>query len=190
LRGELHALLSGTGIPAIVVTHDPAEALALADTIVVMHEGSPVQSGSPTEVFNRPSTVESARILGVDSVVEGVVDSQEGVLTEVVAGKIHLTAVSEDPLPRGTRVAICIRAEDVTLAPPGSSPGSARNRLSGIVRQLTNEGGLIRVEIDCGFSLRAVLTRRSCEELDLGPGLSVEAHIKAPNVHLIARASS
>jgi len=187
LRSELHALLAGTGIPAIVVTHDPSEALALADRLVLMDQGRPVQIGRPADVFNHPNTVESATILGVDAVIDGMVLSQQGALTTVQAGAIELTAVSEELLPRDTPVAICIRAEDVTLTQPGFPRGSARNKLTGTVTHLSNEGGLIRVELDCGFLLKAILTRPSCEELDLQLGSMIEAHIKAPNVHLIPR---
>jgi molybdate transport system ATP-binding protein len=190
LRGELHALLSRAGIPAVVVTHDPAEALALADTLVLMHEGKILQSGAPYDIFHRPASIEAARILGVDSVVAGVVESCEDQLAGVRAAGAVLLAFSQDLLPSGTPVSVCIRAEDVVLTRPGAPSCSARNRLSGVVSDVVGEGGLVRVGIDCGFPLRAVLTRQSSEEMELRPGSLVEARIKAPNVHLIRRMGS
>lgn len=190
LRGELHALLERTGIPSIVVTHDPAEALALADEIVLMHEGRILQAGKPSDVFNRPASIEAARILGVDTVVDGTVESQDGALVTVNAAGIRLTAVCHESLPAGCGAAVCIRAEDVMLAPTHAAAGSARNRLAGTVLGAVEEAGLVRVELDCGFPLRATLTRQSCEELEIRPGASIEAVIKAPNVHLIPRNSS
>ena len=74
------------------------------------------------------------------------------------------------------------------LAVPETVGGSARNRLAGIVLNSVEEAGLVRVELDCGFLLRATLTRQSCEELAIRPGMHVEAIIKAPNVHIISRA--
>ena len=187
LRGELHALLERAGIPSIVVTHDPAEALALADEIVLMHDGRVLQTGKPSDVFNHPSSVEAAQILGVDTVVDGIVESQDGVLVTVNAGGVRLTAVCHEPLPAGCAAAVCIRAEDVVLAPPRTVVGSARNRLEGTVIGAVEEAGLVRIALDCGFFLRATLTRQSCEELDIRAGTPIEAMIKAPNVHLISR---
>jgi len=188
LRGELHSVLVRTGIPALVVTHDPSEALALADEIVLMHDGRILQIGTPSEVFNRPASIEAAQILGVDTVIDATVESQDGALVCVRAGGILLAAVSNEPLPFGCAAVVCIRAEDVMLASPATVGGSARNRLAGIVLSSVEEAGLVRVELDCGFLLRATLTRQSCEELSIRPGMHVEAIIKAPNVHMIPRA--
>jgi len=187
LRGELHALLKRASIPGIVVTHDPAEALALADKIVLMHDGEVLQAGKPFDVFNRPASIEAAGILGVDTVVDGFVESQAGVLVTVKAGGVRLTAVCQELLPAGCAVAVCIRAEDVMLAPPRTVVGSARNRLAGTVVGIVEEAGLARIALDCGFPLRATLTRQSCEELEIRAGTRMEAIIKAPNVHLIPR---
>lgn len=187
LRGELHSLLIRSGIPSIVVTHDAAEALALADTLVLMHGGKVLQSGLPHDIFNRPASLEAAGILGVDAVVGGIVESCDGQLAGVRAAGLQLLAFSPDPLSPGTSVSVCIRAEDVMLTRQGAPACSARNRLSGSVVSVVGEGGFVRVGMDCGFPLQAVLTRQSAEELELHPGSPVEARIKVPNVHLIPR---
>ena len=64
---------------------------------------------------------------------------------------------------------------------------SARNRLPGIVKSLKQEGPMWRIELDCGFTLSALLTHQACEELALEQNDAVLALIKAPNVHLIPR---
>ncbi|MFA7343293.1 MAG: ABC transporter ATP-binding protein [Terrimicrobiaceae bacterium] len=187
LRAELHALLVKTGIPAIVVTHDPCEALALADELVLLHRGRLLQSGPPTHVFNHPSSPEAAQMLGVETALDAVVESREGVLVRIVAAGVALTAVSPAPLAPGTHATACIRAEDVLLAAPGKPTGSARNHLPARVIRLSEAGGLMRLELDCGFPLRATLTRPSCEEMNLQPGSLIQAVIKAPKIHLIPR---
>jgi len=190
LRGELHALLVRTGIPSIVVTHDPSEALALADEIVLLNGGRVIQTGTPENVFNHPASIEAAEILGVDTMLDGIVSSQDAALVQILAHGVRLTAVSREPLPAGTRAAICIRAEDVMLARPKADSGSARNRLPGTVLHTSDEAGLVRIQLDCGFLLRASLTRQSCQDLDIRPGSPIDAIIKAPNVHLIPRVSN
>ena len=63
-----------------------------------------------------------------------------------------------------------------------------RNRLPGVVRSLTPDGPLVRVELDCGFPLLALLTKQACQELSLAPGSTVHAMIKAQKIHLIPHA--
>ena len=61
---------------------------------------------------------------------------------------------------------------------------SARNHLPATVRSVARDGPLARVELDCGFGLTALLTKQSCEEMQLNPGDRVTAQVKAPHVHL------
>ena len=82
-------------------------------------------------------------------------------------------------------VHVCIRAEDVILSLDSAAHTSPRNHFAAVVKTLTPEGPLVRIELDCGFSLKALLTRQSCAELRLQPGSSVTSLIKAPQVHLV-----
>jgi ABC-type molybdate transport system ATPase subunit len=86
----------------------------------------------------------------------------------VAVGQTRLTAAAAGFSTGATEVFVCIRAEDVLLF-KSQEPvfASARNRLPGIVRSLTHEGPMLRIEIDCGFALTALLTRQACEELAL-----------------------
>jgi molybdate transport system ATP-binding protein len=68
---------------------------------------------------------------------------------------------------------------------PGES--SVRNHLRGTILSLTPEGPLVRISLDCGFELTALVTRPACEELRLQIGEQVTANIKAPAIHLIPR---
>jgi molybdate transport system ATP-binding protein len=56
-----------------------------------------------------------------------------------------------------------------------------------MVRSLAPEGPMMRIELDGGFPLKALLTRQACDELALRAGASVMALIKAPHIHLIPR---
>jgi molybdate transport system ATP-binding protein len=82
---------------------------------------------------------------------------------------------------------VCIRAEDVILLKGADNPSSPRNHLPAAVQSIAREGSLMRVDLDCGFPLCALLTRQACEELALQPGDRVVALVKAPQVHLISR---
>ena len=88
----------------------------------------------------------------------------------------------------GDAVLVCIRPEDVTIGPPADGGlTSARNRLPATVTRLTPAGPWVRVELDAGFPLVALITKRSVEELSLAPGAKAVATLKATAVHLIQR---
>ncbi|HEY6101122.1 MAG TPA: ABC transporter ATP-binding protein, partial [Anaeromyxobacter sp.] len=69
LRGELRRTLEASGVPAIVVTHDRVEALALGDRMMVMVDGAVRQYGRVHEVFGAPADVEVARVVGTENVL-------------------------------------------------------------------------------------------------------------------------
>lgn len=185
LRAELRNILRQLAIPSVVVTHDWEEALALGDQMVVMKDGRMLQMGAPQAVFNAPKDAEVATIVAVETVLPGrIVESSGGLATVEVAG-IKLLAVSDEE--SGRDVFACIRAEDVVLEPVGTGTTSARNRLTGTVRSINSLGALVRVEIECGFTLGAVVTRSGMEELALKTGMPVVAAVKAGAVHLVPR---
>ncbi len=185
LCGELRSLLKQLAIPSVVVTHDWAEALTLGDQMAVVSEGRVLQVGAPQEVFSRPQNADVARIVGIETVVQGrVVDSSRDLMTVDVAGTKLVALTPEEP---GPDVFVCIRAEDVVLEAVGVGATSARNHLAGTVREVTATGALVRVGIDCGFPLAALVTRSAVQDLQLSPGASVVAAIKAGAVHLIPR---
>jgi molybdopterin-binding protein len=70
---------------------------------------------------------------------------------------------------------------------PAGAPSSARNRLAATVTAAAPDGPLVRVRLDCGFPLVALVTRRSAEDLRLAPGVRVAALVKAPAVRLVPR---
>jgi len=187
LRSELRHWLKDLGVPAVLVTHDRADALALGDDLVVMAGGKILQQGSPAEVFSRPASLSVAGIVAVETVLPGKV-LEAGELVTVTVGNQKLTALGVE-LPSGVRdVFVCIRAEDVILLGADERPrSSARNCLAAVIRQCTMDGPLVRVDLDCGFPLTAFLTKQSREDLALKKNDRVLALVKAPNVHLVPR---
>jgi molybdate transport system ATP-binding protein len=175
------------GLPMLYVTHDRFETLALADDMVVLVDGKVAQTGPVREVFSRPANMAVAGLLAVETVQPGRILNSASHLVTVAVGSSTLLA-AEESLPVGVNeVFVCIRAEDVILVKGSGGPSSARNHLPAIVKALIREGPLVRVELDCGFSLTALLTKQACEEMALEPGDRVVALVKAPHIHLIPR---
>lgn len=82
LLNQLRAILHKTKIPAIYVTHDQEEAFAIADRILLLHDGEILRDGTPDDVWKNPNSAWAARMLGMDNVIEGVVASADKVRTE------------------------------------------------------------------------------------------------------------
>ncbi len=186
LRLELRKLLKSEGIPSVVVTHDPVEAMALADKIVVMSAGRTLQKGSVEEVFSHPASLEVAKIVGAETLLQGEVEGRasDGVLA-IRAGNARLFASEPQGGAEG-RVVVCIRADDVILQKPGETlASSARNRLPGAIISIAQEGALVRVSLDCGFPLTALVTKQAVAELGLAEGSKIVALIKATSIHLL-----
>ncbi len=187
LRGELRRWLVSFRTPAIVVTHDRAEALAIADDIVVMSDGEVQQHGSVGEVFAKPANLAVARIAGVETVVPGqVIGIDAGLATILVVGGVAVVAVAGS-VRLGSNVFVCVRGEDILIQRSSPEKMSARNALAGKITRLTPEGPMTRVSIACGFDLTALVTRLAAEDLALREGDTVVAIAKAPSLHLIER---
>ena len=190
LRRKLRHWLVQLGIATILVTHDRVEAIALGDHIVIFEGGRVRQSGSVQQVFSAPVDLRVARIVGVDTIEPGkVLQVADGSAT-IQVGQKKLIALA--PSHRNSRpddeVYVCIHAEDVMLEKSGATPqSSARNRLLGHIRFVDREGPMVRVTLDCGFPLKALVTYQTCQDMELREGEQIAAVIKAPAIHLIAR---
>lgn len=185
---KIEDLISGiikqNAITVLMSTHDMEQGQRLADRISVLIDGGIVQTGNARDVFNFPRNHEVAEFVGMDNIVDGEVISNEGNMASVnVYGKT-IEAITEYGV--GEKVSVCIRPEDVTVSRARMS-SSARNALEGTIRWTAFSGPLCRLEIDCGFPLVALVTRRSAEEMDLKKGLQVFGTVKAVSIHVIAR---
>jgi molybdate transport system ATP-binding protein len=185
LRGELRHLLEQSGVPALVVTHDRLEALALGDRMAVIVDGTIRQVGPVHEVFSSPVDADVARVVGTENVVPARLLRRRDGLVVVRAGDAELVAV--DPGGLEDEAYACIRAEEVVLGPEAAADSSAQNRLAGVIRARRDEGPLVRITVDCGLPLVALVTRASADRLSLAAGHRVSAAVKAPSVRLVPR---
>jgi molybdate transport system ATP-binding protein len=186
VRQDLRHFLCSLDVPSVIVTHDRIDALTLGDRMAVLAGGRIQQVGTVPEVFSRPNGVAVAASVGVETVIPGDVEDSANGLWTVRIGASRIRVAQAAVVPRS--VFVCIRAEDVTLEIEPHRDVSARNQLTGRVTAMQPEGGVVRVTVDCGFSLSALVTRPACDELRLEEGSTVTAVVKATAVHLIPRA--
>jgi molybdopterin-binding protein len=186
LLDDFHSLISQTQFTTVLVTHALDEALLLGSRVAVLINGELRQIGSPEDIFNTPSDPDIAAFVGVETVVRGrVIQTKEGLVT-VESGAFHFEAAGN--AAAGREVLLCLRPEDIILMKDfPASLTSARNRLHGRVVKISPQGPLVRVVVDCGFPLVALITRSSSADLALEAGVEVAALFKVSAVHLIER---
>ena len=168
----------------VMATHDMSQGQRLAGRIGVLIDGRLLQVGAPHEVFTSPQTKEVAELVGVENILAGTVAGKADNLVIIAVDGGAIEAISHYEM--GERVYVLIRPEDITLALSRDST-SARNTFRGEIVKMALVGALIRIEINCGFSLLALVTKKSADELNLIPGRSVYASFKASAIRVIKR---
>lgn len=185
LTEDMDRVIREKGIAAILVTHDQSEALRLSNRVVVVNSGRIVQDGTPASVMNAPVNEFIANFVGMETILEAVVlANREQQMTLRVGG--HEIDAIGDQQP-GEAAYCCIRPENVTVStdPPHST--SARNVYPAQIVETASLGPLLRLRLDCGFSLTAYVTRESYASLGLTQGTRVYASFKASSVHPITK---
>src|SRR3954471_2516391 len=119
LRKEIRAIQRQLGITTVYVTHDQEEALSLSDRVVVMSDGRVEQIGTPSEIYNFPSTSFVASFVGTLNLLNAkVVDAASGRLD--VEGQQLTAAHGITSAGRGEIVALALRPESISLDAPGT----------------------------------------------------------------------
>jgi molybdate transport system ATP-binding protein len=177
VRAELRRHLAAFPGSTVLVTHDPVDALALADRVVVVEDGRVVQAGTPTEVARRPRTDYVARLVGL-SLLPG---TGEGTTVRIDGGGV--VAVAEDT---AGPVYVAVRPESVALYLTRPE-GSPRNVWPLHVVAATPHGATVRCELEGEVALTADVTAPAFAELGLAPGVRVWATVKASEVAVYTR---
>ena len=165
----------------IMATHDLPQGQRLADRVGVLMDGELLQAGSARDVFASPRNKEVAEFVGVENIIDGVITSSEDKIVTIESQGRSIEAISDYLI--GEKVCACIRPEDITLSLTRIS-SSARNSFEGEITWLVDVGPLTRVEIQCGFPLVALVTKRSAEEMKLARGQGIFVSFKATAVHV------
>lgn len=184
LLEDLERIVGRAESAIVLITHDPAEAFALANRVSVIEGGRIVQTGTPTEVFEAPATEFVASFTGAEFMLRGRIEVvEDGALIVRLDSGQSLVAVGEG-VP-GDSVQVAYRPEDVVIGPPGAAATSARNRFDVTVERVRPQGGLVRLRLGGdGLSLVALITRGAREDLGLEVGTRVVTQFKATALHV------
>lgn len=185
LRRDLRTHLDGFEGATLLVTHDPLDALALADHIAVIEDGRITQHGTLAEVTRSPQTAYVAELMGTN-LLRGTA-SGTSVLVErsgsVTALPPEMTSVVVAEAHHGP-VIVLIRPNSITLH-RNEPDSSQRNRFQGTVKGLDLLGDRVRVHLDALIPLVAEVTDRAVEELGLVSGSSIWVAFKATDLTVI-----
>ncbi len=172
VRAELRRHLAGFAGTRVLVTHDPLDALALADRLVVVEDGRIVQSGVPSAVASHPRSSYVADLVGVN-LYRGV--GRAGLVE--LAGGGSIAAVGT---PDG-EVFVVVHPRAVALH-RGEPAGSPRNVWRGRVADVTLQGDRVRVHVAGTPEIIAEVTPGAVAELGLAGGEEVWVSVKATEV--------
>ncbi|MFF6970936.1 ABC transporter permease [Streptomyces tsukubensis] len=177
VRHLLRRHLDSFGGVCLIVTHDPVEALSLADRVLVLDGGEALQDAPPAEVTRRPRSPWVARMLGRNA-WPGTA-AADGSLTLRDGGRL----VVAEPPPAGAEVLAVIAPEAVAVHRERPA-GSPRNVWPGTVREITASGGRLRVLVVSAAApdLVAEITPQAAAELGLAEGEQVWTSVKATEV--------
>nr|WP_184638980.1 ABC transporter ATP-binding protein [Streptomonospora salina] len=177
VRSELRHLLADLDCATVLVTHDPLDAMVLADRITVLESGRVVQEGPPGDVAQHPRTGYVARLVGLN----------------LYRGRARGTRVDVAPAPDAAPAEVSLsqhRHGDVFVAFPPRAVALYRERPDGTPRNLwrlridgvERFGDQVRVHLEGDFPLLADITPDALAELGLADGMDVWAGVKATEV--------
>jgi ABC-type Fe3+/spermidine/putrescine transport system ATPase subunit len=140
LLGEMRVILQATRVPAVYVTHDQEEAFAVADRVILLHDGVIVQQGTPAEVYETPASPWVAEFLGLGNLVAGKMLDEKRIETHLGV----LECLPPHASSPGSSLMVLIRPDRVSGAHAGNS-------LKGRVRDVvfTREG--YQITLESGF---------------------------------------
>jgi molybdate transport system ATP-binding protein len=181
---ELAAVLREAEAPALLVTHDFAEAAQLGDRVGIMDAGRVIQMGSASELAASPRSAFVADFTGA-VVLTGVARSGPKGLTHVDldgGGAVTSTDPGEGP------VAVSVYPWEIEIEPAYAQrvPASTQNHLSAEVLSVTTVGNRVRLGLAAPQPLAAEITRVAADALGLRAGTRVTASWKAAATRLVA----
>ncbi|WBU62714.1 ABC transporter ATP-binding protein [Paracoccus aerodenitrificans] len=174
VRRETLATLRELGITAIIVTHDPQEALAMGEHIVLMKQGRIEQQGSPFDIYDRPVSVYAAEFMGPCNRLPGIWTGR-GIETPIGYFPASLD------LDEGDLALACIRPQALTIE-PGSEGIAAR------VVSKTFMGESEQIELSV-HPLADTLRMHSHQRVKMAVGEKVRLRLNGAQIHVFAENS-
>jgi molybdate transport system ATP-binding protein len=176
VQGELREHLAAFAGPTLLVTHDPIEALLLADRIVVLEQGRVVQHGTPAQITTMPATPYVARLVGAN-LYAGTFD---GTSVHVGDAGVVLAAASASAAPGPVLAAVRAGAIAVHDAPPPGATAAWRGTVTGLAPLGDRVRLTVRGDLDAEVDIDAV----TLAGVDLAHGRAVWLSVDSQDVRV------
>jgi len=137
---ELKHLQKQLGITFIYITHDQEEAINMSDRIVVMRDGTFVQIGAPSEIYDKPNSSYVARFVGSANIIKGKLTGLENHVATIDCGTNPVKVMTEQAVSIGSLVTIAVRTENIHLSPYSKTKG-----IPAVVKEKSFVGGMLRI---------------------------------------------
>src|SRR5664280_972772 len=195
VRAQLRSHLDEFAGPVVIITHDPLEAMIMADRLVVIENGRVVQQGSPAEVARQPATQYVARLVGLN-LYTGTLEVATAVVSLDVGGTFTVTWGDDDPgasarTGQSTRpVLVVLRPSAITILTARPTQASPRNVWQGTVAALELLADRVRVQVDATPPALVDISAAAVADLALRPGTAVWLSAKATETEAYPDASA
>jgi molybdate transport system ATP-binding protein len=183
VRAQLRSHLDEFAGPVVLVTHDPLEAMIMADRLLVIENGRVVQQGSPAQVARQPATQYVARLVGLN-LYTGTLEVATHTVFLDVGGSFTVTLV-DDPVsaagagPSTRPVLVGLRPSAITIHTARPTHASPRNIWPGTVVALELLTDRVRVQVDATPPALVDISAAAVADLALRPGSCVWLAAKA-----------
>jgi ABC-type Fe3+/spermidine/putrescine transport system ATPase subunit len=178
---ELRRVHEELGTTTVHVSHNFEETLLVADRIGIVHQGRICQVGAPDDVFRKPTSEFVARFVRSDNILRGRASHDNGRLKVEVAG--HTFQAGEGP---AGDVFLVVRPEEVSVVKDGPAGGKP-NLVSGTLSRIVDRGPMVRLDIDVGTTLIALLSRPVFRRSAFTVGDRVSAFFEPDSAYVFAR---
>ncbi|GHC61349.1 ABC transporter permease [Streptomyces cinnamoneus] len=179
VRRTLRTHLAGFPGVCLIVTHDPVEAVALADRVLVLEDGRTVQYATPAELTRHPRSPWAARMLGHNAWSGRA--TEDGTILLDDGARLR---TAEAPAAATTGLAV-VPPEAVAVHTAEPAAGSPRNAWPGTVHELTAQGGRLRVLVAGQPDVIAEITPAAAAALELKEGTRVWVTVKATEIRFV-----
>lgn len=174
LHMEIKRIHRELGSTFVYVTHDQEEALVLSDRVAVFHNGKIAQIGTGEALYERPETLFVGRFIGESTILSGELAVHAGATEVSVMG--HKLHVPTTPSFAGSRAAVLIRPERMSLVATGEPVPDGVNHLPAVVSEVTYLGPARRYSVTFADGTVGTVRLQSSARGDFRLGDAVEAY--------------
>jgi molybdate transport system ATP-binding protein len=184
VRAQLRSHIDQFTGPVLIITHDPLEAMIMADRLLVIENGHVVQQGSPADVARHPATQYVARLVGLN-LYTGTLDAARSRVYLDDGGTFTVTlgdegaVASAQAVPSAPRVLVGLRPSAISIHTARPTHASPRNVWRGTVAALELLTDRVRVQVEATPPALVDISAAAVAELSLRPGTAVWLSAKA-----------